>query len=202
MSTGDNRTPRRHAVTAISLFVLVAGMVGLSFAAVPLYNMFCRVTGYGGTVQRADQGADRVLENTVTIRFDSTVAGDLPWTVKPKQRKLTLKIGETGEMIYVAHNLSHEATVGTSSYNVSPASAGIYFNKIQCFCFTEQPLAADATSDMQVVFFVDPDFADDKDTKDITEITLSYAFFPDKDAEKANVKPVAAAPAGADKQPL
>ncbi len=193
---------RGRTATAISLFALVAAMVGLSFAAVPLYNMFCRVTGYGGTTQRAEQGSDRVLDRTITVRFDATVAGDLPWKVRAQQTKLTLRIGETGQMIYVARNLGHADTVGTSTFNVSPPQAGIYFNKIQCFCFTEQPLAADATSDMAVVFFVDPAIVDDKDTRQITEITLSYAFFPDRDAEKAGTKPVAAAPSGADRQPL
>jgi cytochrome c oxidase assembly protein subunit 11 len=212
MSTGNNqqspdKTPAakrtdRQAVTAISLGVLVACMVGLSFAAVPLYDLFCRVTGYAGTTQRADQGSDRVLDQTITVRFDSTVAGDLPWKVKPQQTTLTLKIGETGQMIYVAHNLSQEATVGTSSFNVSPQSAGAYFNKIECFCFTQQPIGSDATADLPVVFFVDPAIAEDKNTRNITEITLSYAFFPDKDAKKDDVKPVAAASAGAARQPL
>ncbi|MCT8970348.1 cytochrome c oxidase assembly protein [Microbaculum marinisediminis] len=197
-TNGKKPVPRGHKATAYSLVVLVAVMVGLSYAAVPLYDLFCRVTGYGGTTQRADQGADRVLDQTITVRFDATVAGDLPWKVKPQQTTLTLNIGETGQMIYVARNLSHEGTVGTSSFNVSPAAAGIYFNKLECFCFTEQPLDADSTADMPVVFFVDPAIVDDKDTQRIGEITLSYAFFPDKDAKKAEVKPAAAAPTGAD----
>ena len=192
----------RQTRTAAVLFVLVAGMVGLSFAAVPLYNMFCRVTGYAGTTQRADQGSDEVLDQTITVRFDSTVAGDLPWKVKPQKSKLTLRIGETGQMIYVAQNLSQDATVGTSSYNVSPQSAGIFFNKIQCFCFTEQPVGPGATAELPVVFFVDPAIVEDKNTRNITEITLSYAFFPDKDAMKDDVKPVAAAIGGSDRQPL
>jgi len=207
MSTGGETrgTPesgRRRGATALVLTVLVAGMVGLSFAAVPLYDMFCRVTGYGGTTQRADAGSDTVLDQEITVRFDATVSRDLPWAVTPQQTTLTLKIGETGQMIYVARNLGHENTIGTSTFNVSPPSAGIYFNKIECFCFTEQPLAADATSDMPVVFFVDPEFARDKDTRTIREITLSYAFFPDRDAMKDEPKPVAAAPKSADRQPL
>jgi len=212
MSTGDNhQTPDetstakktdRQALTAISLGVLVACMVGLSFAAVPLYDLFCRVTGYAGTTQRADQASDRVLDQTITVRFDSTVAGDLPWTVKPQQTTLTLRVGETGQMVYVANNLSQAATVGTSSFNVSPQSAGAFFNKIECFCFTEQPIGPDGTAELPVVFFVDPAIVEDKNTRNITEITLSYAFFPDKDAKKDDVKPVAAAPAGAEKQPL
>jgi cytochrome c oxidase assembly protein subunit 11 len=201
-TTEGREAPRRHGVTAFALFALVAGMVGLSFAAVPLYSIFCRVTGYNGTTQRVERASDKVLDRTITVRFDDTVARDLPWTVKPKQTKLTLKIGETGQMIYVARNLSHDATVGTSAFNVSPPAAGYYFNKIQCFCFTEQPIGADQTAELGVTFYVDPAIVEDKDTKDIAEITLSYAFFPAKDDKKADVNPVAAAPAATDRQPL
>lgn len=199
---GKSARGRRQGLTATALFVLVAGMVGLSFAAVPLYDMFCRVTGYGGTIQRADAGADRVLDQTITVRFDSTMSGSLPWNVSPEQTKLTLRIGETGEMIYVAENRSDKPTIGTSIFNVSPPAAGIYFNKIECFCFTEQPLGPGETADMPVVFFVDPEFANDKDTRGISEITLSYTFFAVEPDDEDKPKPVAAAPSGADKRPL
>lgn len=203
MTVNSGKPVRRGRLTAASLFVLVACMVGLSFAAVPLYDMFCRVTGYGGTPRIAEAGADRVLDRTITIRFDATVAGDLPWSVKPEQNTLKLRIGETGQMVYVARNSAGRSTVGTSSFNVSPASAGLYFNKIECFCFTEQPLDAGATADLPVVFFVDPAIVDDKDTRGLGEITLSYAFFPVRgDADNGTAKPVAAAPGKADRRPL
>jgi len=200
--TQAGRAARRQGLTAVALFALVAGMVGLSFAAVPLYDLFCRVTGYGGTVQRAEAGAGEILDKTVTVRFDSTMSAALPWTVRPEQTKLTLRIGETGTMVYLARNDSDRATVGTSSFNVSPPAAGVYFNKIECFCFTEQPLGAGESADMPVVFFVDPEFAEDKDTKGISEITLSYTFFPVETDGEEQPKPVAAAPERADRQPL
>ena len=118
--TGDRKPTRRRGVTAIALFVLVAGMVGLSFAAVPLYSIFCSVTGYNGTTQRAQQGSDVVLDQTVTVRFDTTIARDLPWTVKPKQNTLTLKIGETGQMIFVEGSGSVPADIRIS-VSCSPA---------------------------------------------------------------------------------
>lgn len=197
-----SETGRKRGLTAIVLFALVAGMVGLSFAAVPLYSLFCSVTGYGGTTQRAEGGAERILDQTIVVRFDSTVSGDLPWTVKPEQTKLTLRIGETATMDYVAENRREAATVGTSTFNVSPPSAGIYFNKIECFCFTEQPLGAGETAEMPVVFYIDPEFAEDKDTRGISEITLSYTFFPADSDGADTTKPVAAVPSGTDRQPL
>jgi len=196
--TGENKNLKVATIVAS----VAVGMVGLAYASEPLYDLFCRVTGFGGTTQRADAAPATVLDRTIRIAFDANVNSGLGWEFKPVQRQQTVRIGEQSLAFYHATNVGKEPVTGTATFNVSPPQAGSYFSKIQCFCFTEQPLAADATSDMQVVFFVDPDFADDKDTKDITEITLSYAFFPDKDAEKADVKPVAAAPAGADKQPL
>ncbi|MEJ8571771.1 cytochrome c oxidase assembly protein [Microbaculum marinum] len=193
---------RRQKATALALFALVAGMVCLSFAAVPLYNMFCRVTGYGGTTQRAEAASDQVLDRTVTVRFDSNMSGSLPWSVKPEQTRLKLRIGETGTMVYVARNTSDAATIGTSTFNVSPPAAGYYFNKIQCFCFTEQPLGPNETADMPVVFFVDPAFAEDKDTRDLSEITLSYTFFPVEADGEDPARPVASVPDGSDKRPL
>ena len=199
----DQNSRRRHRRTAGGLLLVVAGMVGLSFAAVPLYDLFCRVTGYGGTVQRAETGADRVLDRTVTIRFDSTVSGSLPWSVRPEQNTMTLRVGETGMVAYIARNRTDRSTAGTSTFNVSPPSAGIYFNKIECFCFTEQPLGPGGSVEMPVVFFVDPDFVDDKDTRGLSEITLSYTFFPiDTDGPETESKSVAVAPEGADRQPL
>ena len=209
MSTeiGSGNGSGKRSRTVLPLVALVFAMVGLSFAAVPLYDLFCRVTGYGGTTQRAEASSGEILDRTVTIRFDSTIAASLPWSVEPEQKTITLKIGETAEMIYVAQSGSDLATVGTSTYNVSPPSAGLYFNKMECFCFTEQPLGPGDSADMPVVFFVDPEFARDKDTQSVSVITLSYAFYPvEQDVAEGAPKPLAAAAeapnAEAGRQPL
>jgi cytochrome c oxidase assembly protein subunit 11 len=183
-------TPRRHTVMALSLAGLVAAMVGLSFAAVPLYRIFCQATGYNGTPQRADKGADQVLDRTITVRFDGNVDPALPWRFAPEQRTMEVKIGETGLAFFKATNETKGPVTGTAVFNVTPEQVGLYFTKIQCFCFTEQTLAAGASADMPVTFFVDPKIVEDEDTKNITEITLSYTFYR---TDKASG--VAAAPA-------
>jgi cytochrome c oxidase assembly protein subunit 11 len=188
----DGTPPRRHGVLALSLAGLVAAMVGLSFAAVPLYRLFCQTTGYGGTPQRADKGADQVLDRIITVRFDGNVDPALPWRFAPEQRTMEVKIGETALAFFKATNRTQAPVTGTAVFNVSPEQAGIYFTKIECFCFTEQTLAAGASVDMPVTFFVDPKIVEDDDTKNIGEITLSYTFYrTDKAAG------VAAAPADA-----
>ncbi len=196
-TSNDQRqtTPGRADNTrvAISLAVVVVGMVGMAYAAVPLYRLFCQVTGYGGTTQRAEAASDTVLDRTITVRFDSNVAGNLPWSFRPERRTMTLRIGETGQLAYLARNLGEGPTVGTSTFNVSPPAAGIYFNKIECFCFTEQPLAAGEDVEMPVVFFVDPAIVEDKNARGIGEITLSYTFYPVRDGQEVD-KPHAAAP--------
>jgi cytochrome c oxidase assembly protein subunit 11 len=173
----NGRGQRRHNIVALSLVGLVAAMVGLSFAAVPLYRLFCQVTSYDGTPQRASTGADRVLDRTVTIRFDGNVDPGLPWIFKPEQRTMQVKIGETALAFFKATNEANVPVTGRALFNVSPDQAGRYFTKIQCFCFTKQTLAAGQTVDMPVTFFVDPKFVEDDDTKNIAEITLSYTFF-------------------------
>jgi cytochrome c oxidase assembly protein subunit 11 len=165
----------------------------MAYAAVPLYQLFCQVTGYGGTTQRAEAASDTVLDRTITVRFDSNVAGSLPWSFRPERRTMTLRIGETGQLAYHARNLGADPTVGTSTFNVSPPAAGIYFNKIECFCFTEQPLAPGEDVEMPVVFFVDPAIVEDKNARGIGEITLSYTFYPVADGAAAE-KPYAAVP--------
>lgn len=175
---------RRNARMAIGLAGLVAGMVGLSFAAVPLYDLFCRVTGFGGTTQVAEGYADRVLDRTVSIRFNADVNNALPWEFRPAQTTLDVRVGEATMTAYHARNLADQAIVGTATYNVTPAKAGIYFNKVQCFCFTEQALRPGEAVEMPVYFFVDPAIADDPNMADVTTITLSYTFFkaPDQSA--------------------
>ncbi|MBV6649195.1 MAG: cytochrome c oxidase assembly protein [Hoeflea sp.] len=189
MSSDPNEVTKtranKHVVVACSAFV--ASMIGVSYAAVPLYQLFCQVTGYGGTTQRVEQMSDTVLDRTIKVRFDSNVAGGLPWDFKPVQREVELRIGETVQVSYTAMNTSDVATTGQATFNVTPMAAGAYFNKIQCFCFTESELKPGETIDMPVVFFVDPAIVDDLDAKDISTITLSYTFFA-----HASEKPVAA----------
>lgn len=181
VKTGANK----RIVIACSAFVV--SMVGVSYAAVPLYQMFCQVTGYGGTTQRVEQMSDTILDRKVKVRFDANVAAGLPWAFKPVERQVELRIGETIEIAYTAENISDQSTFGQATFNVTPMSVGAYFNKIQCFCFTETELKPGETMNMPVVFFVDPAIVDDVDAKDVTTITLSYTFFP-----HASEKPVAA----------
>lgn len=162
---------------AAGLATVVAAMVGLSFAAVPLYDMFCKVTGYGGTTQRASAGADRTLDRMVTVRFDANVSG-LPWRFAPEAPQVHVKLGETALVNFIAENTGSKATTGTATFNVQPDASGMYFNKIECFCFTEQRLEPGERIVMPVQFFVSPDMADERDMKATRTITLSYTFFP------------------------
>lgn len=173
----EAKAPRRHGMLALSLAGLVAAMVGLSFAAVPLYRIFCQATGYNGTPQRADNGADQVLDRTITVRFDGNVDPALPWSFAPEQRTMEVRIGETALTFFKATNRTEAPVTGTAIFNVTPEQAGLYFTKIECFCFTEQTLAAGASAEMPVTFFVDPKIVEDDDTKNIAEITLSYTFY-------------------------
>lgn len=181
---GGPPTGARHNVVAAICCTIVLAMAGLSFAAVPLYRLYCQVTGYQGTTQRANGGSDVVLDRTVTVFFDGNVAADLPWTFAPVQRKLEVKIGENSLAFYRATNNSDHAITGTAVFNVTPDVVGLHFNKVQCFCFTEQRLEPGQTMDMAVSFFVDPGFATDDDTKNISEMTLSYAFYPASEPQK------------------
>lgn len=176
-STEPRNRNRRHGLVALSLAGLVAGMVGLSFAAVPLYRMFCQVTGYGGTPQRADTASSEVLDRTIRIRFDGNVDRGLPWRFAPEVATIDVKIGETVLAFYKATNPTSAPVSGTAVFNVAPELAGRYFTKIECFCFKQQTLAAGQTVDMPVTFFVDPKIVEDEDTKNIDEITLSYTFY-------------------------
>lgn len=183
MSDGNTHTPRRDkkGIIALSLVGLVAGMVGLSFAAVPLYRMFCQVTGYGGVPQVADVVPDQVLDKTITIRFDANVDRALPWTFAPDTRLMEIRIGESALAFFRAHNHTDRPATGTAGFNVVPEVAGRYFTKVECFCFKEQTLAAGESIEMPVSFFVDPKIVEDEDTKNIPEITLSYTFYRNDD---------------------
>lgn len=185
-------------LTAAACVVFLSAMIGMSYAAVPLYELFCKVTGYGGTTQVAEAEADRVLDREITIRFDANIAAGLPWKFKPTERQMVLQVGETGQAAYGFSNLAESQTIGTSTFNVTPQSAGVYFNKLECFCFTEQVLAAGESVEMPVVFFIDPAIADDRELDSISTITLSYTFFP----VEGGVEPVAKLDDGAkDNQP-
>ena len=170
-------TSSKNRIVALPLICLVAAMLGLAFASVPLYRLFCQATGYGGLPQRADRAPNQVLGRTIRIRFDANVATGLPWSFEPVQQVMDVKIGEQALAFYKATNKGSTPITGTAIFNVAPELAGRYFTKIECFCFKEQTLAAGASVEMPVTFFVDPKIVDDEDTKNISEITLSYTFY-------------------------
>jgi cytochrome c oxidase assembly protein subunit 11 len=172
------RAAERNIRVASLCGLLVLAMVGMSYAAVPLYRIFCEVTGYDGTTQRASAAPDSVLGREMNIEFDANIAPGLPWTFAPAQRRLTVRLGEEAMAHYRAVNNAGRSVTGTAVFNVTPALAGRYFTKIQCFCFTEQTLEPGRAADMPVVFFVDPKLADDKNLASLTTITLSYTFYP------------------------
>ncbi|KPQ07985.1 MAG: aa3-type cytochrome c oxidase assembly protein subunit CoxG [Rhodobacteraceae bacterium HLUCCA12] len=165
---------QRTAAQAVGVVVFMAGM---GWAAVPLYDLFCRVTGYGGTTQLG-AGSERVLDQTVRIRFDASTVRDFPWEFRPVERTMDLRLGETGMAFYEAYNPTDEPVAGTASYNVTPYAAGLYFIKIDCFCFEYQVLQPGERVQMPVTFYVDPEMLDDMDARDTHTITLSYTFHP------------------------
>lgn len=168
---------RGKNATAAICFAVFVGMVGMAYAAVPLYKIFCSVTGYGGTTRVAEAAPDVVLDRIMEVRFDANVAGHMAWTFKPVKTTMKVKVGESAIAYYEATNNSDHPITGTASFNVSPDKAGVYFNKIECFCFTEQTLAPGETVEMPVTFFVDPDLVEDYHLDNVQTITLSYTFF-------------------------
>jgi cytochrome c oxidase assembly protein subunit 11 len=168
---------KNHKVAAI-FGLLVVAMVGLAYASVPLYRIFCQATGFGGTTQRAEAAPGKTLDRRITIRFDANTAPSLPWTFEPVQRSLEVKVGEENFAYYRATNKSDHAVTGSAVFNVAPDTAGAYFNKIQCFCFTQQTLKAGETIELPVSFFVDPAIVDDHGLDNVNTITLSYTFYP------------------------
>jgi cytochrome c oxidase assembly protein subunit 11 len=169
---------RRDIIVAAACGAFVAVMVGAAFAAVPLYNWFCRTTGFGGTPQVASAAPTHVLDRRLKVRFDANISGGLPWRFEPEQNSIEVRIGEVVTVTYHVVNQSARETVGMASYNVSPPTAGAYFSKINCFCFSEQRLAAGEKRDMTVVFFVDPALAKDAEQDGLDTITLSYTMYP------------------------
>jgi cytochrome c oxidase assembly protein subunit 11 len=181
--------PRRDLYVAFLCGGLAAGMVGLSFAAIPFYSWFCRTTGYGGTTQVAKARPTHISDRTITVRFDSNVAAGLPWRFEPERRTIDVKLGEVVTVYYAVTNLAARVTAGQAGYNVSPPTVGAYFEKINCFCFTEQIMKPGEKRDMAVVFYVDPKLAEDSEQHNLDLITLSYTFYPvhvpDQAAESA-----------------
>ena len=167
-----SRNTRLAAICGLVFF----GMVGAAFAAVPLYRMFCQVTGFDGTVRKADQAATQILDRTIGVRFDANVR-DMPWTFSAEDNRQVARIGETKMAYFKVVNTSDKAITGHATYNVVPEGAGVHFRKLECFCFREQTLQPGETMEFPVVYFIDPEFATDPETKGKTEVTLSYTFF-------------------------
>lgn len=174
--------PKHNGRMAMWLALIVAGMVGMAFAAVPLYSIFCSTTGYGGTTKRAAGNPKGVIAREMTTRFDATISSGLPIVVKPS-KPVTDPIGKAQTIVFHATNPTAREIDTTASFNVTPDQAGAYFNKIECFCFTEQKLKPGETVDMPVTFFIDPDLAKDKDLDTVKEITLSYTFYASNNGE-------------------
>ena len=168
----------RHRAVAIWCAAVAIGMVGMAYASVPLYRLFCQVTGFDGTPRIATKPSDKVLDKTITIRFDANVAPGLPWTFAPEQTTTKVKIGENKLAFYRATNTSDQPVWGMATYNVFPEQVAPFFNKLQCFCFTEQLLQPGESVEMPVSFFVDPQITEDKDAFWVADITLSYTFYP------------------------
>ena len=199
MSTSKPDTPpapRRDLFIAFLCGGLVAVMVGLSFAAVPFYSWFCRTTGYGGTTQVAKAPPSQVGDRTITVRFDSNVAAGLPWRFEPERRTINVRLGEVVTVYYAVTNLAARVTAGQAGYNVSPSTVGGYFEKINCFCFTEQTMQPGEKRDMAVVFYVDPKLAEDSEQKNLDLITLSYTFYPVRVPDQAAAESATARKSG------
>jgi cytochrome c oxidase assembly protein subunit 11 len=174
------RSGSRNRRLAIALAAGTVGMIGLAYAAVPLYTLFCQVTGFGGATRTAEAPAPREGKTQVTVVFDANVTDSLGWAFRPEQEKVVLKTGETRTVSYRLENPTAKPTVGIASFNVTPEVAGQYFNKLQCFCFTEQVMKAGEARDETVTFFIDPAIEQDPQFEGLHTITLSYTFFPDK----------------------
>ena len=183
---GQANQQKANRRVAVSAGVMALAMIGVSFAAVPLYDMFCRVTGFGGTTQVAESAPGAVSDRVITVRFDASLNRKMPWHFEAPNAAVDLPVGESGLAFYRAKNPTDRMITGTATYNVSPPEAGIYFSKIDCFCFTEQVLRPGEEVDMPVSFFIDPDILTDREMDDVKTITLSYTFF--EATEQASVE--------------
>jgi len=186
--------PGRDMMVASVCGVVVAVMMGAAYAAVPIYNWFCRVTGYNGTAQIATSLPTRQLERTIAVRFDANLGPGLPWKFEPEKTEINVRLGDVVTAFYTVTNRSSHTVSAQAAYNVAPLTAGADFQKVNCFCFTDQTLAPGETREMPVVFYVDPALAADAEFNDLNTITLSYTFYP---VREANPKPLAAKDAGA-----
>ena len=173
----------RNGVVAVLLVAVIAGMGGLVAASVPLYRLFCAATGYNGTTQRATAAPTDVSSSWVTVRFDAQTAPDLAWDFRPEQEEVRVHPGQQTQVFFRAVNRASTTTTGKATFNVTPTKIGIYFDKLQCFCFTQQTLKPGESKEMGVVFFVDPDMLTDPDTRDVRTLTLSYTMFRDAQSE-------------------
>jgi cytochrome c oxidase assembly protein subunit 11 len=172
--------PAKNRRMAMMASCVAVAMVGLAYASVPLYSLFCEVTGFGGTTQKAASAPSAKMKAPITIRFDANIDGALGWAFHAKEQRQQVKIGEVAMAYYIASNKGAEPSTGSAVFNVTPPEAGVYFSKISCFCFTEQHLEAGQSIELPVQYFVDPAILEDADTKAIREITLSYTFYPVK----------------------
>ncbi|MCX5512383.1 cytochrome c oxidase assembly protein [Kaistia algarum] len=190
---------RSFAVTAAACGVFGAAMLGAAFASVPLYKLFCQVTGYGGTTQRAEAPPEKASDRTIIVRFDANVANGIGWAFRPEQRQIKVRLGELSKVNFFAENRTGVTSSGQAGFNVQPDSAGRFFNKIACFCFNQQTLKAGEKVDMPVTFFVDPAIVDDPDSRFTDTITLSYTFYP---SQAATTAPLASIDAKGSGKPL
>ena len=176
--TTPNDLTKKNARMGLIVLAVVFGMVGLSFASVPLYRLFCQVTGFAGTTQESVTLPDTVLDRVVTVKFDANTSRDIMWEFTPEEREIKVNLGQKGLTAFSAYNPAQTPSTGTALYNVTPLKAGAYFNKVQCFCFDEQTLQAGERVSMPVLFYIDPAMNDDPNMDDVHTITLSYTFFP------------------------
>ncbi|MDQ0391557.1 cytochrome c oxidase assembly protein [Labrys monachus] len=199
MTAGDpdrKKTRTSNRLVAVCCVAFVGSMLGAAYAAVPLYSLFCRVTGYGGTTRVAAQAPGRTIDRSFEVRFDSNINAALPWKFEPETRSVQVRAGEVKTVYYRITNLSSQATHATASYNVTPLETGAFFSKIQCFCFSSQTLGPGESQELPVVFFVDPAIDEDRDLHGVKTITLSYTYYPAKpsatpiaEATSSNTKP-------------
>ena len=182
-SPSNDDLVQKNARTGLIVLAVVMSMIGLAFASVPLYSLFCRVTGFGGTTQTAAALPDRIIERTVTVKFNADTGLNMPWEFKPDLREVDVRMGERGLASFTAQNKTNTPVAGTALYNVTPPKAGQYFHKIQCFCFDKQILTPGQKMSMPVMFFIDPAMDDDPNMKDVTVITLSYTFYQSETEE-------------------
>jgi cytochrome c oxidase assembly protein subunit 11 len=192
--TSESRR-RRNTIAVLASLGVVVAMVGLAYASVPLYRLFCQVTGYQGATRTALRAPEAVAGAPITVRLDANVNNSLPWSFAPETREVTLALGESITAVYRVTNLSDRPTVGSATFNVTPFDSGQYFNKIECFCFTEHALQPGESAELPVTFFVDPKIRDNADTADIRTITLSYTFFRAEDEGAADSAGAAVTPA-------